>query len=232
MKLHLIIFCLLFSLLPSCRYMYWGKDVFYQSKIQFTYDALRNDYIRTLRVYDQFTTLGLFDVLWLSAEVRTRYSKEYAALCGYCPGSYEEILQKELAENEDMISFYILASTPHVADIWLTEDETPWTIYLRIDGVDYHPKVLEYLENGLTQPYINFFGKRYTMFRDVYKLSFAAKVLGAPIITDSTRSFALCFHKAGIVDECIAWEIVSPGKARVCCIDNPDVLAYDIERIS
>lgn len=228
MKLRLmILFCLLFSL-PGCRYIRWGKDVFYQSKIQFTYDALRNDYIRTLRLYDQFTTLGLFDVLWLSDEIRTIYSKEQAALFGWSDAEYQTFLQKQLAKNDSEISFYILASTPHVQDIMLTEDATPWTMYLRIDGVNYHPKSLEYIED-LTQPYKSFFGKRYTMFRSIYLLSFSAKTAsGCPIITTSTRSFSLCFHRPGIVDECIAWEIVSPGKARICCIDNPDVLAYDI----
>lgn len=226
MKLHFVIWSMLFFI-SGCRYVPWAKDVFYQSKTKCTYTALRNDYIRTLRIYDQFTTLGIFDVLWLSDEVRTLYSKEYALLYGYCPEDYQSFLQDQLAESNCLISFYILACVPHVQDILLTEDGTPWSIYLCIDGVNYQPEILKLVE--LPYFYKLFFGKRYTIAKQVYYISFAAKSsMGDSILTKSSRSLSLCFHTPGRVDECIVWRLINPGRARPCHVDNPDILAYDI----
>lgn len=226
MKLRYALYCILFFL-PGCRYVRWGKDVFHQSRTQFTYNNLRDDYIRSLRIYDQFTTLGLFDVLWLSEEVRRLYSKENASLHGCPKEDYADFLQGQLAENDSEIAFYILASVPHAQDLLLTESQNPWTIYLCVDGVTYAPKSLKIVE--LPPQYQVFFGKRYTTLKKTYVVTFDAKTLdGCPILTPATTSLSLCFHTTGREDECVIWEISSPGRAHPRCVDNPDVLAYDI----
>ncbi len=226
MKLRYIACCLLF-LFPGCRYFRWGKNVFHQSKTQCTYDTLKQNYIRSLRIYDHFTTLALFDVFWLSDEVRTLYSKEYISRYGYTQERYTTFLRRQLAENDHEIAFYILASVPHACDVLLTDEQTPWTIYLNIHNISYEPKSLKVID--LPPVYQVFFGKRYTISKTAYLVTFAAKTIeGKPIITQATNSLSLCFHMVGIKDECVTWKIASPGRVESRCVDNPDVLAYDM----
>jgi len=226
MKLrHVIYYILMF--LPGCRYVRWGKDVFYQSKVQCAYTDIQHDYIRSLCVYDQFTTLGRFDVLWLSEAVRTVYSKEYALLYGCSPEDYLTFLQRQLAENEHEIAFYMLAVIPHVQDSLLTECQNPWTIYLHVDGVSYEPKCLEVVK--LPYPYQVFFGKRYTLSKQMYYISFDAKMPnGSPVITPATTSLSLCFYTIARKDECVVWDVPSSGLALPCCADNSGILTDPI----
>ncbi len=226
MKLHYI-WCCLLLFLPGCRYVRWGKDVLHQAQTEFTYDALKQDYIRSLRIYDQFTTLALFDVLWLSDEVRTLYSKEHASRYGYTQERYTTFLRQQLAENDHEIVFYIFAAVPHAHDVLLTDELTPWTMYLNVHGVSYEPKSLKVID--LPPVYQVFFGRRYAIFKTAYLVTFAAKTIEEkPILTQATNSLSLCFHTVGKEDECVIWEIASPGRAEPRCVDNPDVLAYDM----
>jgi len=227
MKIWHIFVCSL-VLLPACReenrYLRWGKDVFYQSEKQFSYRAFEDTHIRSLRIYDQLTTLGLFDALWLSKEVRTLYSKEQAALYGYNQERYDSFLEKQLDESNKEIGFYILASMPHAQDLLLTDETSPWTLYLRVNGESYAPKKVTVVD--LPTPYQKFFGKRYSSARKIYYVSFSAqKEDGSVIITSSTSSLSLCFHMIGNVDECVAWK-VRPSVE--CCSNNPNMLAYDM----
>ena len=61
-------------LLPGCgRLVDWGKNNFYQGDQVDNYRCDIKPYIRSVTIYDQFTTRATFDALWLSDEVRLAY---------------------------------------------------------------------------------------------------------------------------------------------------------------
>lgn len=70
-------FCVV--VLSGCgRLIDWGKSRLYQgNSFKIDLDAIK-DHIRWATVYDQFTTVAMFDALWLSPVVRTAFAQEHA----------------------------------------------------------------------------------------------------------------------------------------------------------
>ena len=61
-------------LLPACRVVDWGKRRFDQGEPRTNAKADVRAQVRSSRIYnDQFETVGLFDALYLSSEVRTAW---------------------------------------------------------------------------------------------------------------------------------------------------------------
>ena len=60
----------------------WAEETFYQSNAYKDDLTVVKRYLRGIRLYDQFTTLGIFDALWLSDEVRTAYSNIACRMTG------------------------------------------------------------------------------------------------------------------------------------------------------
>lgn len=207
--------CLLF-VLPGCRYIEWGRDVFYQSEKRCSYTELRDEYIRSLRIYDQLTTLALFDVVWLSEPIRRWFSQEYALLYGCAP---ETILCEQLEENMLGTSFYVLAATPHNVDYLLSDTIKPWTLYMKVDGECYKPSSLKEVE--LPYIYRIYFGLKYSAAKKVYLVKFPATV-------PAGSSPALCFHRVGRLDECVVWDRIG-SEIVLDYHGSPDELAYDLK---
>ncbi len=159
-------------MLPGCggNIFDWGKEAFKQGE---NYDTSKrqvvNDYIRSLRMYDEFTTLGIFDVMWLSDEVRTVYAQVYATMLGKDEDAEKTFLRRQLKANEHYISFYVL-STSYVP---LTIKPTQWAVYLELDGKKYLPFEVKAVE--LPVEYITFFGSRMTRHKHPYEVRFDRK---------------------------------------------------------
>ncbi len=56
----------------------WATQTFDQGKTIDNALGFAKSYVKSVVVYDQFTTVGMFDALWLSDEVRTAYANAYA----------------------------------------------------------------------------------------------------------------------------------------------------------
>ncbi len=164
--------CSLLLLLPGCggNIVDWGKETFHQGSVYSTSQReVVNDYIRSLRMYDEFTTLGIFDVMWLSDEVRTVYAQVYATMLGKDDDAQKTFLRRQLKANEHYISFYVL-STQYVL---LTAKPTTWAVYLEIDGKKYLPFEIKAVE--LPIEYTTFFGPLLTKHKHPYEIRFDRK---------------------------------------------------------
>ena len=136
-RLPNIIFILpILLLLSGCgkRFVNWGKETFNQAdevSVKSSIDVARK-YVKTVRLYDEFTTLGIFDVLWLSDDVRRAYTQLYTTKRGLDEQTYQSIEQRQLAINNHRISFYVLAYQPHEPKLKLLDNaESNWSIYLK-----------------------------------------------------------------------------------------------------
>jgi len=70
-------------LLPGCAGVVdWAETTFKQAEGYQYNRELVNEYIRSIRIYDQFTTIAIFDALWLSDEIRTEYADLYVKMHG------------------------------------------------------------------------------------------------------------------------------------------------------
>lgn len=206
-------FCGLLLFLSGCagnRYMRWGTDVFFQSKRVENYRWLQDKYVRTVRVYDQLTTLALFDALWLSPEVRALYEQDISSC---------ECKDGKQIDSKNQTAFYLLAALPHSDDALLTDITSPWRVYAEIDGKCYEPALIKIVD--LPYPYEVFFGKYYySTARKIYYITFAAR----PV-----HSLSLCYHSTGRIDECVTWDVCGDESLPEHKY-NPDLLAVDIQR--
>ena len=158
-------------ILPGCggRIFDWGKDNFYQGEtIDWDFELVRS-YIKSQRVYDQFTIVGQFDALWLSDEVRTAYADFYCCVRSKTEEQKRIFLRRQLEENNHFVTFYVL-SLKHVV---LGDSDSKWSVSLCIDDRHYIPAKIKTIE--LSPEYKKIFGKKYNSFKDAYLIYFNAK---------------------------------------------------------
>ncbi len=171
--LNVTVACALLLVLPGCggNIWDWGQETFYQGNKHYNSEhrAAVMDYTRTLRMYDEFTTLGLFDAMWLSDEIRTVYAQLYTKMMGKDEDAEKTFLRRQLKANEHYISFYVL-STSYV---FLTAKPTQWAVYLEVDGKKFLPFEIKAVE--LPIEYVTFFGPRLTRHKHPYEIKFDRK---------------------------------------------------------
>ncbi len=178
MYLNNLFFAFLFIIMifmPACRVAEWGKQTFYQGcKINVDLSRAR-EYIRTARVYDQFTTKGIFNALWLSDDVLMAYSKLYAEKYALDESAEFKIFERQKANfSDNLISFYILAYVPGNDDPLIIDhcngDEIPWKIYLKSGEIAYEPVLVK--EVVLEEEFKFIFDKIFTRFKTSYLVQF------------------------------------------------------------
>lgn len=207
--------------LPSCgRLINWAKPAFYQGEFLKKEVSIAARYIRSIIVYDQFTVNGHFDVLWLSTEVRTAYVNLYTQKHGKDTEFKKTLLRRQLEEVQHYISFYILSNKA----VALEDKNSPWSVFLTINNVNYEPVELKHAE--IDPEYQLLFCKRMNKFKNAYLVRFEAKNEDERLlITSQTPSLMLKFRSA-TKEACLAWPLTGskvitdcPG---VCKVEDYD----------
>jgi hypothetical protein len=183
---------LMVFILPGCgRLIDWGKSRLYQgSPIAFDHTPVE-DYLRWVTAYDQFTTIGSFDALWLTDPVRTVYARENSFREGKSAEHYKAFLRRQLEENNHYISFYVLSSheTP------LGDPFSEWKVFLTVDDHVFYPTECKAVD--LPYEYKVLLKKRLNLFKESYILTFNAKMADdTPIIAPSTQAVVLHFRRS------------------------------------
>lgn len=198
---RLLLVLIVLAFLPGCgcRIIQWGKDWCNQGSNAPSLYGQAACYLQSVSVYDQFTTLAMFDVLWLSDEVRTMYVNMCAYKTCKTDAQRDTILRRQLAENEHYISFFVLS----LYEVPLREKESAWTITLEIDGMCYTPVEVKAVD--LSPEYEAIFEKRLTRFKVPYIVQFEAHDSNkCPLISSSTQSIRLVFRSV-IKECCVEW---------------------------
>lgn len=222
-------FVLLLTLLtlPSCRYYTWVKDIYNQGEyIETPIDCVRQ-YWRAQHVYDQFSPLAHFDVLWLSDEVRMAYVQVHAQKHCLCEDSLELLKCRQREENKHYISFYILSAvTASLGSDDLSAKDSEWVVHLIINNVCY--TACEIKEVELPTEYALFLCKVNTRYKRTYLVRFDATTCeGHPLITQGTPYIELQFNRD---DRAVLMKWCLDAQERVIRqrYTDPDVLAYPI----
>lgn len=217
----------LIAVLSGCtRYKVWGESVFYQGCKLDTYQQATCDYLRTVHLYDQFTTLGHFEILWLSHEVRTVYSKLHAQQHCYNAERYKVFLRRQLEENNHYITFYVLGNTPHSRGTLLSEEGSEWAVCLEIDGKCMSPHEIKNIE--FKPEYKHLFSRAYTHYKVQYSITFEARdVEGKPLLHSAGQTIRLHFNTIGKTGYA-EWQTLSDGTICLSEVDEPDFLFYDL----
>lgn len=198
-----IITCsVLICLLPGCgRVFDWVEDSFNQGTNLDQYTKVPQRYLRSITVYQQFTTIGMFDALWLSDAVRTAYVDLYALKHGKNDEQKKFFLRRQLEENNHFLSFYVLSLYENP----LNSLDTKWSLFLMVDDKIYSPIEIKVVE--LNPEYILFFGKRYSRFKIPYLVKFNAKDMDSNfIVSDTTKTISLCFRSVS-KEDLLTWDL-------------------------
>ncbi|MCF7900267.1 hypothetical protein K9K77_02040 [Candidatus Babeliales bacterium] len=176
-------------ILPGCGGVTdWVEDTFSQGK-EYSYNkSLIKGYLRSSRIYDQFTTVAIFDALWLSDEIRTEYADVYVKVHGRTQDVRNTFLRRQLKANSTEVAFYVLS----LNEIPLNVKPMQWLLHLDIDGNKYLPSSVKAAE--LTPEYVLFFGALLTNHKRVYEVRFDRKDAdGKEILNDDAQKLSLVF---------------------------------------
>ncbi len=167
-----VIACL--AVLPGCYQIEgWERDHFYQGAKYFpniddpqTPINIVKRNMRTMRVYDEFGTLGIFDALWLNDEVRQVYIDLHARRMGLSPEMEQQLLRRQMAEQQDALSFFVIAYAPNTTMPLDEEGNAPWTIFLKTPVGQLRPLSIRIVELSVEYKYVlsNYLSKHKTVY--------------------------------------------------------------------
>lgn len=226
-----IICIIILTFLSGCtdfRYGEWAYEIFYQGEHVETYKECMEQYIRSVHMYSQLSTLAHFDALWLSDKVRSLYAYVHAEKHCFSQQEYAQLLDEQREENRRYISFYLLAAIgKSYGSIILTDDNAEWVVCLCVNGMVYKPVELKIVD-PFDPEYMFFFGKRYTRFKKVYIVRFDARdIHGNPLIHSGTEELVLEFSRINKKTE-LVWCLTRSGDVVYQDITNPNILAYPL----
>lgn len=212
MKNDFIKFCslLLVLFITGCvPYYKLSKKEFPQGDdLQATKEIAKN-FVKSQSVYDQFTTLAKFDVMWLSDAIRVAYVDLVCQKRGKSQDARDALLNRQLEENRHWISFYVLADIRDDVNSSLTDKNPVWTPYLEIDGTKFEPVTIKEIE--LEPEYVNLFDGNVNSFKTEYLVSFAAQDLAGKFYLKDHNS--LKFVISSVEKMCsVTWDLNKVNK--------------------
>ncbi len=165
----------------------WVNETFSQGKLHKEDKKVIDSYIRSLKIYDQFETVALFDVIWTSNKIRTLYANTYASMHGRSQEVRKTFLRRQLKANDHFVSFYVLSTH----EIPLNEKPPTWVTYLNIGDKKYAPVEVKTVE--LAPEYILFFGSRLSKHKRPYEIRFDRKDTEGKDILEGATTMSLVF---------------------------------------
>lgn len=178
----------------------WAQRNFYQGKPTADYFEIPEVYVRSITVYDQFTTVAMFDALWLSQRVREDFVQRSSYRLFKSEDQKKAAELRQQQELTHFIDFYVLS----LYTIRLDQSSL-WGIALVVDGVRYLP--VEIKQVTLEPEYAYFFGNALTHFKTPYLVRFASQNNdNTPVINDRSRVMSLEFHSVDR-DTALVWHL-------------------------
>lgn len=184
------------------------KENFPQGKESKDYQKKAKRYLRRVNIYDQFNTVGLFDALWLSDEVRTMYADMNADMHGKITKEKNAFLRRQLKENNQFISFYVLSTHDNPLSI----KPVPWALHLVVDGKKYMPFEVKAVE--LTPEYKTIFGSMFNNHKTPYEVRFERNDgNGIDILKEGNQHILKLYFSTPVHYSCAKWVVDHAGDA-------------------
>lgn len=145
---------------------------------------LTQTYVRSATVYDQFTTLAVFDALWLAPQVVGAYADMYGIRRGKLFEGCQQVKAEKERDLAGSIGFYLLADVRVKTHKDLHEKGSYWTIALenskgqRLEATSIKSNI------ELDPEFQTMFAHRFNLFKEVYLVKFPTHLSGKPFITD------------------------------------------------
>lgn len=218
-----LIFCaiILVGLAGCGKVIDWGAQTFDQGKDVYKLFEKGGAWIRSTTIYDQFTTAGMFDALWLSNKVRTIYVTSYSVRRAKSEDFKRAFLRRQLEENNHFITFYVLSPF----ELPLGEPQSDWQLFLKVDNVIYNPLEIKAIDLDLEYKYM--FGKRFTRFKESYIVKFDAKDLQDQFIISPETHVIELYFRSSSKEASLAWRL--PGSGHETFLADNSIIDQEIQ---
>lgn len=204
-------FCCLLMLGGCLKTYEYLQTEFAQGEVHPYNRAIINNALRSATVYNEFTTMASFDVLWLSDAVRAAYATAWAAKRGLGKQERDAFLSDELAHAGEMVSFYVLASIADDHYPSLSEPDTAWNLVLvSASGVQVPASLVR--EVDLAPEYRAFFMPGSLDYRTIYFVQFSIRDLSVRDRKHMSRWFALEFRNVATTVVFTFGSLTSPAE--------------------
>lgn len=190
---NILFLFILLLFLPSCqRIVNWGKVTFNQGCRIWPSGAQKaREYLRSVKVYDQITTVGTFDALLLTEESIKFYVKLYTNKFNFTDKEKIDLKNKELSKLDNVIAFYVLVWQPSKCGETFEKEDAYWKVRLDTDLGMFLPNKIKKIE--LPCGYNLIFDKRFNKFQKAYYLEFNRFDSNNTDILKSSGRLTLCF---------------------------------------
>ncbi|HJM68463.1 MAG TPA: hypothetical protein QGF02_00820 [Candidatus Babeliales bacterium] len=199
-------------LLANCggRFVDWGKCQFNQGCDLPNNVNCVQDYIRSVRVYDEFTTLGIFNAIWLAPAVQNAALDTRALKYNLSNRDKKASSEAIIEDANKYVSFYMLAYQPRWLGSIFGKKDSHWNMVLEIDGKRYEPLEIKRKEIEDIDPiYLGYFRERLTRHKKIYFVRFAATEPGGKsLFTPETHEITLCVRSLS-KQVALGWELCS-----------------------
>ncbi len=176
-KIKVFLPILLIIFLAGCLKTFKMTPESYQGKEYKEKEAIVEANLRSVKVYDEWETEAMFDILWLSNMTKRAIADVHCSKYGKSETEKREVVQKELAKNREKISFYILADIRSKFSSSLSDKNSQWSVFLELSDKRLIRPSADIKEVELDPEVLLFFEHRYSSpkFKTPYLVTFDAK---------------------------------------------------------
>jgi hypothetical protein len=165
----------------------WGKTTFEQTPIYSeNFIKAAQPYIRSKPVYSQFSTVAMFDAIFLTDAMRMLYV-DYHTKVSSLNAEQESLMRARMHnENKYFVSFYVVGyqkehlyntcralftGTNHKQGELFAGKDASWQVTMLVNGKEYIPESVRVVD--LPMEYRECFGDRLSQFNTTYLVRFA-----------------------------------------------------------
>jgi len=129
-------------------------------------------WLRQERLYDQFSTVAIFDLLKVSDDVARFMARDRSFLDGVSIIHKTNVMRQAVEDIKNELTIYMLADVRNELDAQLGKDASMWRFWLKLDdGTCIKPK--DIVDVDWTPELIEMFGRGHNVLKNLYKLTFS-----------------------------------------------------------
>lgn len=193
----------------------WGKQNFAQAPVYsepFVREA--QNYVKSALVYSQFSTVAMFDAIFLTDQMRMIYLDHHTKASSLTDQQKAIAKTRLLNENKYFISFYVIAyqkehlysstkdlftgSYQKQSDIFGNKDAS-WNISMIVNDRVYIPESVKIVD--LPFEFREFFGRRLSQFHTTYLVRFAAQDQKGHTILEPLKKYKITLQFKSVMYE-------------------------------
>ena len=133
--------------------------------------SLMHKNLRSVKIYNQFTTEAIFDVLYFSDAVQAKYVDSFASRRGKSEKQRQDLVKGRRDASKNTLTYYMLADIRDTGNQTMFSKDSAWTVYL-VNALGQKVEPTEIKEVELESEIRQFFMHRYSRYKIAYLVTF------------------------------------------------------------